>query len=95
MSFEYMSEKAETYLQRLCLDIPHRRVGSEGNRAATGLFADTIAIFGFAVERSEFDCLDWRHGDARTRWVATCARRWWSRLQSASWKGSMLRARSF
>jgi aminopeptidase YwaD len=65
MSFEYMSEKAETYLQRLCLDIPHRRVGSEGNRAATGLFADTIAIFGFAVERSEFDCLDWRHGDAR------------------------------
>jgi aminopeptidase YwaD len=60
-----MSERADTHLRSLCLDIPHRRVGSEGNRAATEFFAQTIASYGFAVEHSEFDCLDWAHGDAR------------------------------
>lgn len=60
-----LSLKVEQYLQSLCVDIPHRRVGSEGNRAATEFFAQTIAAYGFAVERSEFDCLDWTHGDAR------------------------------
>ena len=65
MSFEHLSERAETYLQRLCLEIPHRRVGSEGNRAATEFFARTVASFGFEAECSEFDCLDWTHGDAQ------------------------------
>ena len=67
MTFAHLSEKAETYLQSLCLEIPHRRVGSEGNRAATAFFARTIASFGFETERSEFDCLDWAHGEARLR----------------------------
>ena len=62
-----LSTRAETYLQRLCLDIPHRRVGSEGNRAATEFFARTMTSFGFEVECSEFDCLDWAHGDAKLR----------------------------
>jgi aminopeptidase YwaD len=65
MNRHHLSKKAETYLQRLCLDIPHRRVGSEGNRAATEFFAQTVASFDFAVECSEFDCLDWTHGDAK------------------------------
>ena len=65
MTFAHLSEKAETYLQSLCLDIPHRRVGSEGNRVATAFFARTMASFGFEVDRSEFDCLDWAHGEAR------------------------------
>lgn len=63
MNFEHLSERVETYLQRLCLDIPHRRVGSEGNRAATEFFAQTLASFDFAVECSEFDCIDWTQGD--------------------------------
>ena len=67
MNFEHLLERAETYLQSLCLDIPHRRVGSEGNRAATAFFARTMASFGFEVELSEFDCLDWVHGEARLR----------------------------
>ena len=62
-----LSERAETYLQSLCLDIPHRRVGSQGNRAATDFFARTAASFGFEVELSEFDCLDWTHGEAKLR----------------------------
>lgn len=63
MRLDRLSEKGETYLRRLCLELPHRRVGSSGNRAATEFFAQTISSFGFAVERSEFDCLDWVHGD--------------------------------
>ena len=65
MKRHHLLARVETYLQKLCLDIPHRRVGSEGNRAATGFFARTTASFGFEVECSEFDCLDWTHGDAR------------------------------
>lgn len=52
-------EKAEQYLQRLCLEIPSRRVGSAGNRAATDLFAAVVASCGFQTECPEFDCLDW------------------------------------
>mgnify|MGYP002394944462 FL=1 len=52
-------------MQRLCLEIPHRRLGSEGNRAATAFFAERIASFGFSIEYAEFDCLDWSHGEAR------------------------------
>ena len=58
MGSEHLAKTAETYLQRLCSDIPHRRVGSDGNRVATDFFARTAASFGLAVERSEFDCLD-------------------------------------
>jgi aminopeptidase YwaD len=50
---------ATSYLNTLCLDIPSRRVGSPGNRAATDFFASTVASFGFAVETPEFDCIDW------------------------------------
>jgi len=67
MNRHRLSKKAESYLQSLCLDIPHRRVGSEGNRAATGFFARTMASFGFETECSEFDCLDWTHGEASLR----------------------------
>jgi aminopeptidase YwaD len=54
-----LSEKAEKYLRRLCLDHPHRRVGSRGNRAATDFFAQVVASFGFEVGCPEFDCIDW------------------------------------
>lgn len=53
------SAKAADYLRRLCLDIPNRRVGSAGNRAATDFFAQTVAAFGFEIEVPEFECMDW------------------------------------
>lgn len=53
------SQKAERYLQKLCRDIPSRRVGSEGNRAATDFFAGKAESFGFETEFTEFDCIDW------------------------------------
>ncbi len=57
--------RAEGYLTELCLHIPNRRVGSEGNRQATDYFAQTVASFGFAVDCPEFDCMDWRNGGVR------------------------------
>jgi len=52
-------EKAQAYLHKLCVDIDSRRVGSQGNREATAFFIDTVAPFGWAVETTAFDCIDW------------------------------------
>ncbi|MFC2030464.1 M28 family peptidase [Chloroflexota bacterium] len=58
-----LSEKAAAYVQKLCVEIPRRPVGSPGNRAATEFFAETVEAFGFETECPEFDCIDWTHGD--------------------------------
>ncbi|NIM95841.1 MAG: M28 family peptidase [Anaerolineales bacterium] len=54
-----MLTKTEKYLHQLCVEIPNRRVGSEGNRSATDFFARTVSSFGFKVECPTFDCIDW------------------------------------
>lgn len=59
MTVTGLSERARTYLRRLCVEIPNRRVGSEGNRAATDFFASEVASFGFETESPAFDCIDW------------------------------------
>jgi aminopeptidase YwaD len=59
MPFVELSAKAAQYLQRLCLEIPTRHVGSPGNRAATEFFAEVVASFGLRTETQEFDCIDW------------------------------------
>lgn len=64
MTPSLLSKKAETYVRRLCLDIPNRRVGSTGNRAATNWFAGMVASSGFETESPGFDCIDWTHTDA-------------------------------
>jgi aminopeptidase YwaD len=58
----HLLEKAETYLRRLAVEIPSRRVGSEGNQAATDFFAAIVASFGFDAESTVFDCIDWSQG---------------------------------
>jgi len=65
MASSHLAEKAERYLERLCVEIPSRRVGSDGNRAATDFFAETAASFGFRTECSEFACIDWAQEGAR------------------------------
>lgn len=57
---EQLIAKATAYLQTLCQEIPNRRVGSAGNRAATDFFAETVVSFGFATEQPSFACFDWR-----------------------------------
>ena len=64
MASSQLAEKAERYLERLCVEIPSRRVGSEGNRAATDFFAETVASFGFRTECPEFACIDWEQEGA-------------------------------
>lgn len=59
MSTKELSKKAKGYLQRLCIDIPTRRVGSDGNRQATDFFGGLMGSMGYDVEYPEFDCIDW------------------------------------
>ncbi|MCJ7624274.1 MAG: M28 family peptidase [Anaerolineaceae bacterium] len=59
-----LSKKAETYLQRLCLEIPHRRVGSKGNQDATDFFAKKATSYGFKTDCTQFECLDWNQSGA-------------------------------
>jgi len=60
-------EKAQLYLNTLCVDIKTRRVGSQGNQEATAFFAETVAAFGFAVESLAFECIDLIYGDVHMR----------------------------
>lgn len=60
-----LAQKAGMLLHSLCLDLPERRVGSPGNRAATELFAQTVGAFGFDTRCPEFECIDWAEGGAR------------------------------
>ncbi|MCA9906952.1 MAG: hypothetical protein KC547_24020, partial [Anaerolineae bacterium] len=58
-----LARQAAGWLDKLCVEIDSRRVGSAGNRAATDFFAQTVASFGFEVEQPAFDCIDWaEHG---------------------------------
>ena len=56
--------KAAGYLRRLCLEIPGRRVGTDGNRAATDFFAGLVSSFGFETECPAFQCIDWTQAGA-------------------------------
>jgi len=64
MTNNSLSQKTETFLQTLCQLKPNRTVGSEGNRAATTMFAETMASLGWEVESEAFDCIDWTYDDA-------------------------------
>src|SRR5512133_3094967 len=56
-------ERIAGYLSELTA-YPDRHVGGPGNRAATAMFAERAAGFGFEVSRTAFDCLGWAHGEA-------------------------------
>ncbi|MFH1212863.1 MAG: M28 family peptidase [Candidatus Neomarinimicrobiota bacterium] len=59
-----LNEKAQTYLNHLCLTIPERLVGTDGNRAATRFVADEFRALGWEVETPEFDCMYWTNDGA-------------------------------
>ena len=44
----------------LCVKIQSRRVGSDGNQAATRYAASVLHSHGFAVETPAFECIDWK-----------------------------------
>ena len=65
-----LADRAAQYLRELC-GFPDRHPGRPGNEAANVLFARVVAAQGFAVSSFEFECLDWRSGDA---WVEVAGR---------------------
>jgi aminopeptidase YwaD len=64
MTSTLLSDKAAGYLHKLCLEIPGRRVGTNGNRAATDFFAGLVSSFGFETECPAFACIDWTQSGA-------------------------------
>lgn len=59
MNRTQLHEKGERYLHAFCSVKPNRRTGSEGNREAVRYFADIIGQFGFSIDTTPFDCLDY------------------------------------
>ena len=51
--------KSRSYLDTLCNVKPNRRTGSSGNREATDFFANTVRRFGYDVDATPFECLDY------------------------------------
>lgn len=64
MNIDHFSEQAQSYLERLSVEIGERPVGSAGNRAATDFFAEAAKAAGFDVETAGFECIDWRQEGA-------------------------------
>lgn len=60
MTIQNLENRAQSYLHQLCVTIPSRSVGSAGNRLATEFFARTAASFGLHIERTSFQCMDWK-----------------------------------
>jgi aminopeptidase YwaD len=52
-------QKGDSYLRTLCGVKPNRRTGSMGNRAATDFFEHTIRPFGYEIDATPFELLDY------------------------------------
>ena len=59
-----MINTCQEYLRKLCLEIPERPVGSDGNRQATRYFRDILTSFGWEVDSTLFHAMDWRDNGA-------------------------------
>ena len=60
-----LDSNASRYLHELCVNIPSRRVGSQGNQQATAYFKSVLQQFNFRAESQPFDCIDQRLGEIR------------------------------
>jgi aminopeptidase YwaD len=64
MSRDYLNELSQAWLRELCVNIPERCVGSEGNRQATGFFEAEVRQQGWQTEMPCFAATDWNDGGA-------------------------------
>ena len=64
MTTAELARKCTSYLQKFCVDISDRSVGSEGNRAATHFFESELVSLGWDTEAHEIDAIDWVDGGA-------------------------------
>jgi aminopeptidase YwaD len=60
-------KKAHAYLKKLCVDIPERSVGSEGNIMATDFFYNEMNSLGWQTRKQEFNAMDWKSDGAKLR----------------------------
>ncbi len=67
MSNTQLTARAQTHLQRLCANLPHRAVGSAYNRQATDYFAGELKALGWQPRSPGFACIDWTYGEANLR----------------------------
>lgn len=65
MDKQKITERAVEHLQRLCVDLPHRAVGTSYNHQATDYFAAAMRSLDWETRTPQFDCIDWRHGQVR------------------------------
>ena len=65
METESLNLLVQSYLKKLCEEIPERCVGSEGNRMATCFFEKEMSSFGWDTEMQEFEAIDWKDGGAK------------------------------
>jgi aminopeptidase YwaD len=65
MSLDPLVAQSIVHLNALCVEIPNRRVGSDGNRAATRYATELLRACGFLVSTPAFDCIDWKESGAR------------------------------
>ena len=59
-----LEQLGQKYLEQLCVTIPERPVGSDGNRQATAFFAAEIARFGWQVQQDSFPAISWAEDGA-------------------------------
>jgi aminopeptidase YwaD len=64
MLTDSLEQNCASYLKTLCEIIPERCVGSAGNRQATHFFAEQVSRWGWQVESSQLDVIDWEDGGA-------------------------------
>ncbi len=64
MTESELLQKCSSYLKTLCVDIPERSVGSQGNRMATIFFEKVLASLGWKTETPEFNAVDWKENGA-------------------------------
>ena len=67
MSNETLLKQTKKHLQFLCSDISDRRVGSEGNRQATGYVSNEFQKAGWKTEETVLSVMDWKTDGATLR----------------------------
>ncbi|MFH1429374.1 MAG: M28 family peptidase [Candidatus Margulisiibacteriota bacterium] len=62
MNNPQLIQNIQNHLQELCVNIPHRHVGSTGNQKAADYFKQATESLGFSTKVQSFDCTDWESG---------------------------------
>jgi aminopeptidase YwaD len=59
MTLDRLTVRVAEHLQHLCVEIPTRTVGAQGNRDATAYASAALKSLGWEVDTPAFQCMDW------------------------------------